>query len=145
MMLWSRLRRRLFEPPADLYLRVDEVVQAPQSIQRNTEKCEQRNCGRRNRAFVFESDAATLQRQLRAGVVSQPDAAQRRGDWAEAARLYELAAAQSPTRTDLLIQLGRANMFYSERRRPRSSVGQRSSASTVVASTGQPAAMGPGR
>jgi ADP-heptose:LPS heptosyltransferase len=45
----------------------------------------------------------------RASIVSRADAAQLRGDWVEAARLYEIAITRSPQRADLLIQLGHAN------------------------------------
>ena len=41
--------------------------------------------------------------------VRQADAAQLRGDWSEAARLYEIVIAQSPHRADLLTQLGHCN------------------------------------
>jgi ADP-heptose:LPS heptosyltransferase/tetratricopeptide (TPR) repeat protein len=54
--------------------------------------------------------------QSRLGVVQQADAAQRRGDWAKAARLYEMEIAQSPLRADLLIQLGHCNKERGEYR-----------------------------
>jgi ADP-heptose:LPS heptosyltransferase len=55
--------------------------------------------------------------QSRTGVAQQANAAQHRGDWAEAARLYEIEIAQSPQRADLLIQLGHCNKERGEYRR----------------------------
>lgn len=49
---------------------------------------------------------AAFPKPWRPSVVAQADAAQRRGEWAGAARLYKAALARNPRRADLWIQLG---------------------------------------
>jgi hypothetical protein len=87
----SRLRSRLFPPPADLYLRVDRVdglLEALHAVQRNAELCEQRMaaCDRRLDALAqavqdtivpamrsIEAELASLKTMLQRFSVGSPD------------------------------------------------------------------------
>ncbi|MDA4807370.1 tetratricopeptide repeat protein, partial [Enterobacter hormaechei] len=51
-------------------------------------------------------NGAAVETQLSAG--AQADAARNRGDWQSAVTFYRRAIADSPARTDLLVQLGHA-------------------------------------
>jgi ADP-heptose:LPS heptosyltransferase/tetratricopeptide (TPR) repeat protein len=58
------------------------------------------------RADVVERLSTRGAAVWRRPIVPQADAAQRRGDWADAVRLYEMALARHPARPEVLIQLG---------------------------------------